>query len=249
MGKKREREWKEAEEKLEEEIQNLKHREREMEATTAQGRRDAAEKAEEERKKWKTALESLQREMKANEKLQEELNNLRVRLAKLEEKDPEEKVPEPRSMTSETLLSEEEEEPDREGEASESEKEEKRLQKGKKKDTVASSRDGPSAFTRTQTTEGKSLQCPIVIDEARAKYIPWQTMDLEGLLRELPSLQEGASKWIREFEDKTQAKRLAIGDLKAVLARSLGSMVFVTCLVQSGNKGDLRKWMEPPSSI
>lgn len=46
-------------------------------------------------------------------------------------------------------------------------------------------------------------------------------MDLKNLIVDLPNLQEGGTKWIREFEDKTQGILLAIGDMKAILANIL----------------------------
>lgn len=66
-------------------------------------------------------------------------------------------------------------------------------------------------------------QYPLIIEGGRIKYTPWQNQDLEGLVKELPSMHTGAAKWIREFEDKTQGKKLALGDLKAILARTLGT--------------------------
>lgn len=101
--------------------------------------------------------------------------------------------------------------------------------------------NGPSTNTRRQgaTKKAGASQCPIVIGRA-ARYIPWKTMDLEGLLQELPSLQEGASKWIMEFEDKTQGKRLALGDLKAVLARLVVTAETVRVLREAG-QGQLQR--------
>lgn len=65
-------------------------------------------------------------------------------------------------------------------------------------------------------------QYPLIIDQGRVRYVPWQNQFLEGLVKDLPSIHEGAAKWIRELKDKTQGKRLAIGDQKEVLARTWG---------------------------
>jgi len=51
---------------------------------------------------------------------------------------------------------------------------------------------------------------------------PWQTLDLAGLISRLPDIHEGAGKWIKAFEEETVSKMLALGDIKAVCAQSLG---------------------------
>ncbi|XP_036071017.1 uncharacterized protein LOC118599606 isoform X1 [Oryzias melastigma] len=65
-------------------------------------------------------------------------------------------------------------------------------------------------------------QFPILIKGTQAHYIPWQSVDLTGLVARLPDLHDGAAKWIRVFEEETVGKMLAIGDIKAVLAQILG---------------------------
>lgn len=65
-------------------------------------------------------------------------------------------------------------------------------------------------------------QYPILIKGKGARYIPWQTADLEGLVARLPDIHEGANKWIRVFEEETMGKMLAVGDIKALWARTLG---------------------------
>ena len=63
---------------------------------------------------------------------------------------------------------------------------------------------------------------PIQIKGVQAYYTPWASQDLEGLVLRLPNINEGASKWIRTFEEHTVGKLLAVGDLKALLARVVG---------------------------
>ncbi|KAL0149340.1 hypothetical protein M9458_055378, partial [Cirrhinus mrigala] len=46
--------------------------------------------------------------------------------------------------------------------------------------------------------------------------------DLEGLIARLPDIHEGAGKWIKTFEEETMGKLLAVGDIKALLAKILG---------------------------
>lgn len=45
-------------------------------------------------------------------------------------------------------------------------------------------------------------------------------------------------EWIRELEDKTQGKRLAIEDIKTVVARTLGTAAMIT-LIQAAGGGYL----------
>lgn len=66
-------------------------------------------------------------------------------------------------------------------------------------------------------------QFPILVKGASAHYIPWQTLDLTGLVARLPDIHEGASKWIRAFEEETVGKMLALGDIKAIWAQSFGT--------------------------
>ena len=63
-------------------------------------------------------------------------------------------------------------------------------------------------------------QYPILIKGTQGHYVPWQTLGLAGLIARLP---EGASKWIRAFEEETVGKLLAVGDIKAVWARCFGA--------------------------
>ncbi|KAL0150420.1 hypothetical protein M9458_054237, partial [Cirrhinus mrigala] len=49
-----------------------------------------------------------------------------------------------------------------------------------------------------------------------------QRVDLEGLVTRLPDIHEGAGKWIRLFEEETVGKLLAVGDIKALLAKTVG---------------------------
>jgi hypothetical protein len=45
---------------------------------------------------------------------------------------------------------------------------------------------------------------------------------LEGVISKLPNIHNGAAKWIRTFEELTVGNLMAVGDLKALLARVLG---------------------------
>lgn len=47
-------------------------------------------------------------------------------------------------------------------------------------------------------------------------------------------MHASATKWIREFKDKTQGKKLAVGDTKAVLARVLGAVETIWLIREAG---------------
>ena len=64
---------------------------------------------------------------------------------------------------------------------------------------------------------------PILIKGTHGQYIPWQTHDLTSLVSKLPDIHGGAPKWIRAFEEATTGKLLALGDMKAVWAQTLGA--------------------------
>nr|XP_054591515.1 uncharacterized protein LOC129155805 [Nothobranchius furzeri] len=84
-------------------------------------------------------------------------------------------------------------------------------------------------------------QYPILIKGTRANYIPWQSLDLTGLVSRLPHIQDGAGKWIRAFEQETTGLMLALGDLKAILARVVGTSAMGTLLASNGVQ-----WMLDP---
>nr|XP_020444138.1 uncharacterized protein LOC109953091 [Monopterus albus] len=63
---------------------------------------------------------------------------------------------------------------------------------------------------------------PLLAKGAQLQYVPWPTMDLEGLVQRLHCLQDGAGKWIAAFEEETIATILAMGDIKALLGKILG---------------------------
>ncbi|MGL4355608.1 MAG: hypothetical protein ACRCTP_17360, partial [Aeromonas popoffii] len=66
-------------------------------------------------------------------------------------------------------------------------------------------------------------QCPILIKNQQPHYVPWATLDLDGLIARLPDLNEGAGGWIRVLEEETTGKLLALGDIKALLAKCVGA--------------------------
>lgn len=88
--------------------------------------------------------------------------------------------------------------------------------------------------SRTDQKLQASKQFPILLKGHQAEYVPWANQDLESLISRLPDIHEGAGKWIRHFEDETTGKLLAIGDIKALLAKILGGSRLNELLELSG---------------
>ncbi|XP_048867288.1 uncharacterized protein LOC125740343 [Brienomyrus brachyistius] len=78
------------------------------------------------------------------------------------------------------------------------------------------------------------ITLPLMVKGAQTQYVPWAGQDLEGLLLRLPVLAEGAGKWIKALEEETMGRLLAIGDIKAVMARALGVDAMERLLRSSG---------------
>ncbi|KAL0172944.1 hypothetical protein M9458_033255, partial [Cirrhinus mrigala] len=86
----------------------------------------------------------------------------------------------------------------------------------------------------SENDEPLITECPILIKQGHAQYIPWAGQDLDTLVSRLPDIHEGAGKWIRTFEEETTGKLLALGDIKALLAKCLGASKMNDVLKQSG---------------
>ncbi|KAL0150967.1 hypothetical protein M9458_053694 [Cirrhinus mrigala] len=90
--------------------------------------------------------------------------------------------------------------------------------------------EGEESFDKGKWDQGRekgtlrplAAQLPILIKGAQGQYVPWASQDLEGLVTRLPDIHEGAGKWIRVFEEETMGKLLAVGDIKALLAKTVG---------------------------
>ncbi|KAK0145553.1 hypothetical protein N1851_015507 [Merluccius polli] len=79
---------------------------------------------------------------------------------------------------------------------------------------------------------------PILVKGQQVQYIPWGSQDLEGVALNLPDITHGATKWIRKVEELTMGKIMAVGDLKALLARVLG-INKMESLLTNGGLGEL----------
>ena len=76
-------------------------------------------------------------------------------------------------------------------------------------------------------------------------YVPWSFMDMIGLAGRLPTLTDGANKWITALEESTAGVTLALGDIKALLMHTAGKQITEEVFqgaqlprVVSGNQAD-----------
>ncbi|XP_046870728.1 uncharacterized protein LOC124463065 [Hypomesus transpacificus] len=69
--------------------------------------------------------------------------------------------------------------------------------------------------------------CPLVVKGAgqNPMYVPWSFMDMIGLAGRLPTLTDGANKWITALEESTAGVTLALGDIKALLMHTAGKQI------------------------
>ncbi|XP_072328578.1 uncharacterized protein [Scyliorhinus torazame] len=63
---------------------------------------------------------------------------------------------------------------------------------------------------------------PVILKGGRLQYIPWSGQDLPSLINELPNILDGAGRWIGQLEAGMMGKRMALGDVKALLTKVLG---------------------------
>ncbi len=107
-----------------------------------------------------------------------------------------------------------------------------KLERGRSKlfDSSEDVNEGEESFDRGRWEQGRekgtlrplAAKLPILIKGAQGQYVPWASQDLEGLVTRLPDIHEGAGKWIKVFEEETMGKLLAVGDIKALLAKTIG---------------------------
>ncbi len=71
-----------------------------------------------------------------------------------------------------------------------------------------------------ETYKGAKMM-PLLVEGTQLKYVPWGGRDVETLKSKLPSLRDGANKWIASFEDETEGDMFAVGDIKVLLSKVL----------------------------
>ncbi|XP_041863784.1 uncharacterized protein LOC121654016 [Melanotaenia boesemani] len=97
-----------------------------------------------------------------------------------------------------------------------------------------------SSHTRSRLKEKLGpeyqLQCPLVdVGGGRTTYRPWKMVDKELILGKLPKLSDGASAWIRMFENLTVSIPLAMGDFRSLLAGSATTSDLMHVEVRAGS--------------
>ncbi|XP_042179607.1 uncharacterized protein LOC121846702 [Oncorhynchus tshawytscha] len=89
-------------------------------------------------------------------------------------------------------------------------------------------------------------QMPLRMDDTthREEYVAWKMQDLTALMEQLPSLHGGASAWLLQLQSLTSGVRLALGDMKALLARST-DYTTMNALINTAGLGKLGSATEP----
>ncbi len=57
---------------------------------------------------------------------------------------------------------------------------------------------------------------PLLVEGTQLKCVLWGGRDVETLKSKLPSLRDGANRWIATFEDETVRDMIAVGDIKVL---------------------------------
>ncbi len=77
---------------------------------------------------------------------------------------------------------------------------------------------------------------PLLVEGTQLKYVPWGGRDVETLKSKLPSLRDGANRWIATFEDETVGDMIAVGDIKVLLSKVLTRQEMEDILKDAGMK-------------
>ncbi|KAJ8353398.1 hypothetical protein SKAU_G00209650 [Synaphobranchus kaupii] len=73
---------------------------------------------------------------------------------------------------------------------------------------------------------------PMLIKGQGLQYVPWGS--LQNLISSLPDIQEGAGHWIRKLEEEMMGKMMALGDVKALLGKILGTEKMLEVMRKAG---------------
>lgn len=91
--------------------------------------------------------------------------------------------------------------------------------------------DPDSPVPRSDSTTGAY---PLLIDRGRVKYRPFALGDIQALVDRLPPLTEGGSKWLSAVDSFSKGTTLAVGDMRALLARCVTSTKMCELEVAAG---------------
>ncbi len=117
------------------------------------------------------------------------------------------------------------------------------MEKATNKDAFKKYREREAAET-TGTRSGRKYKetykgakmMPLLVEGTQLKYVPWGGRDVETLKSKLPSLRDGANKWIASFEDETVGDMIAVGDIKVLLSKVLTKQEMEDILEDAGMK-------------
>ncbi|KAM4583817.1 uncharacterized protein PAE49_003635 [Odontesthes bonariensis] len=93
----------------------------------------------------------------------------------------------------------------------------------------------PVQKASSEEHKSPTASAPSLIEMTQGQYVPWQTLDLGGLVARLPDIHRGASRWIRAFEQESVDKLLSVGHIKAVWALCFGTSTMEGILRDSEN--------------
>ncbi len=86
-----------------------------------------------------------------------------------------------------------------------------------------------------ETYKGAKMM-PLLVKGTQMKYVPWGGRDVETFKSKLPSLRDGANRWIAAFEDETVGDMIAVGDIKVLLSKVLTRQEMEDILEDTGMK-------------
>ncbi len=100
------------------------------------------------------------------------------------------------------------------------------MEKATNKDELKKYREREAAET-TCTSSGRKYKetfkgakmMPLLVEGTQLKYVSWGGRAVETLKSKLPSLRDGANRWIASFEDETVGDMIAVGDIKVFCLR------------------------------
>ncbi len=95
------------------------------------------------------------------------------------------------------------------------------MEKATNKDVFKKYREREAAETTGTRSGRKYKETYRGAKMTQLKYVPWGERDVETLKSKLPSLRNGANRWIAAFEDETVGDMIAVGDIKVLLSKVL----------------------------
>ncbi len=86
-----------------------------------------------------------------------------------------------------------------------------------------------------ETYKGAKMM-PLLVEGTQLKNVSWGGRYVETLKSKLPSLRDGANRWIVTFEDETVGDMITVGDIKLLLSKVLTRQEMEDILDDAGMK-------------